>query len=118
MNDSVIAIVSAFFIIGITVGIIAVVAISALRAGRRGDPGDPGDPPEYGPRRPGGEPPKAGWDDAGPDDHPNWPGDVDNDFTAGLAAHGTADVTPRPWRGPGRGVARTSADRGFVTCRF
>ena len=79
MNDSVVAIVSAFFIIGITVGIIAVVAISALRNGR---PGDPGDPPEYGPGRPG-EPPQAGWDDARPDDHPSWPGDVDSDFTAG-----------------------------------
>ena len=80
MNDSVVAIVSAFFIIGITVGIIAVVALSALRRGRRGDPGDS---PESGPRRPGGEPPRAGWDDAGPDEHSNWPGDVDNDFSAG-----------------------------------
>ncbi len=71
MNDSVVAIVSAFFIIGITVGIIAVVAMSALRAGRQGNPGNQGDPPD------------VGRDDAGPDDHPHWPGDVDSDFNDG-----------------------------------
>jgi hypothetical protein len=80
MNDSVVAIVSAFFIIGITAGIIAVVAMSALLADRRGDPGDP---PEYGTRRPGGRPPEAGWDDAAPDDHPSWPGGVDSEFSNG-----------------------------------
>ena len=58
MNGAVVAIVGAFFIIGITVGIIAVVAMSALRADRRGDPGDP---PEYGTRRLGEQPPDAGW---------------------------------------------------------
>ena len=78
MNGAVVAIVSAFFIIGITVGIIAVVAVSALRADR---PRDPGDPPEYGPRGPGEQPPDPDWDDAGPDDRPRWPGDVDNDFS-------------------------------------
>ncbi len=80
MNGAVVTIVSAFFVIGITVGIIAVVAMSNLRADRRGDPGDP---LEYGPRRHRGQPPDAGWDDAGPDDHPSWPGDGDNDFRGG-----------------------------------
>ena len=40
MNDTVVAIVSAFFIIGIIVGIVAVVAVSVLRADRRGNQGD------------------------------------------------------------------------------
>src|SRR4029077_13781562 len=40
MNDTVVAIVSAFFVIGILVGIIIVVAMSVLRADRRRDPGD------------------------------------------------------------------------------
>jgi hypothetical protein len=66
MNDSVVAIVSAFFLIGIAVGIVAVVAMSVLRAERRGKPADP-----PGPR----------WDDAGPDDHPGWPGGLDSDFS-------------------------------------
>jgi hypothetical protein len=79
MNGAVVAIVSAFFIIGITVGIIAVVAMSSLRADRRGDPGDL---PEFGPRGPGQQPGEAGWNDAGPDDHPHWPGGVDNDFSS------------------------------------
>ena len=83
MNDSVVAIVSAFFIIGITVGVIAVVAMSALRGGRPGNPGDPSDPREYGPRRPGRPPPDARWDDAVPDDNPSWPGDTHNDFSSG-----------------------------------
>lgn len=72
MNDTVVAIVSAFFVIGIVFGVIAVVAMSVLRAGRPGDPGDPGDsgaPPDY--RR--GGPPSG-------DDNPRWPGGVDNDF--------------------------------------
>ena len=46
MNDSVVAIVSAFFVIGITVGIIAVFAMSALRTDRQGRRGRPGRPPE------------------------------------------------------------------------
>jgi hypothetical protein len=79
MNDSVVAIVSAFFIIGITVGIIAVVALSAHRADRRGDLGDPLD---YGPRRSGESPPDRGWDDAAPDDHLRWPGGADSDFSS------------------------------------
>ena len=37
MNGTVVAIVSAFFVAGILVGIIAVVAVSVLRADRRGD---------------------------------------------------------------------------------
>jgi hypothetical protein len=85
MNDTVVAIVSAFFVIGILAGIVTVVAMSVLRAGRRGDPGDSGGPPDDdsgGPPddEPGG--PRSGprWDDAGPDDHPRWPGGADNDF--------------------------------------
>ena len=79
MNDSVVAIVSAFFIIGITVGIIAVVAMSALRADRRGNPSGP---LEYGPRGPGHQPSGLGMtgDDAGPNDHTRWPGDAGSDF--------------------------------------
>jgi len=67
MSDSVVAIVSAFFIIGITVGVIAVIALSVLRAERRRGPGDhdaPDDPLGYG-----------------PGDHPRWPGDDDTDFS-------------------------------------
>jgi len=75
MNDTVIAIVGAFFVIGITVGIITVIAMSAFRADRRGDPGNPS---EYGPDRPLPDP---GRPDTIPDDDPRWPGDVDNDFT-------------------------------------
>ena len=79
MNDSVVAIVSAFFIIGITVGITAVVAMSVLRPGRSGHPGDPA---EYQPAEPGGQP-DSGWDDDVPGGHPRWPGDANNDFTGG-----------------------------------
>jgi hypothetical protein len=79
MNDSVVAIVSAFFVIGITVGIIVVVALSTLRADRRGDPGDPLD---YGPRGSRESPPDRGWDDAAPDDHLRWPGGADSDFSS------------------------------------
>lgn len=75
MNGAVVAIVSAFFVIGILVGIIAVIAMSVLRAARRGDPGGPLD---YERRGPGGQPPD-GWSDADPDDHPRWP-DADSDF--------------------------------------
>ena len=73
MNDTVVAIVSAFFVIGILVGIIIVIAMSVLRAERRGYPGDLGD---YETR----ERPGLPWDDAGPDRHPRWPGDDDGDF--------------------------------------
>jgi hypothetical protein len=76
MNDTVAAIVSAFFIIGIVVGIIAVVAMSVLRAERRGGQGDHADPFDdpY-------EPPDSYWDgpDSGP--HGRWPGDTDNDLS-------------------------------------
>ena len=78
MNDSVVAIVSAFFIIGITVGMIAVIALSVLRADRLGVPDDP---PEYGPRGRGDQPRDPGWDNAGRDGHRRWPGDYDNDFS-------------------------------------
>ena len=77
MNDSVVAIVSAFFIFGITVGIMAVVALSVIRADRLGVPDDP---PDYGPRGPGDQPRDHGWDNGGPDGHRRWPGDIDNDF--------------------------------------
>ena len=63
MNDTVVAIVSAFFVIGILVGIIIVVAI---RAERRREPADLLD---------------YEWDDTGPDRHPRWPGEADNDFS-------------------------------------
>jgi hypothetical protein len=76
MNGTVVAIVSAFFVIGILVGVIAAVAMSVLRAERRVDPGDPLD---YEPREPRGQPGLL-WDDTGPDWHPRWPGDADNDF--------------------------------------
>jgi len=83
MNDTVVAIVSAFFIIGITVGIIAVVAVSVLRADRRRDQGDYADPYDDDPYRPG-EPPSgpagSGRHDTAPDGHPRWPGDADNHF--------------------------------------
>jgi len=81
MNGAVVAIVSAFFIIGITVGVIAVVAMSARRGGRPGRPGDPGGPMEYGPRRTGQQLPDSDWDDAVPDDHSSWPGHTNNDFS-------------------------------------
>ena len=71
MNDTVVAIVSAFFVIGILVGIIAVVAMSVLRADRRGAPGDPLD---FEPGEPAGRP----WDDTEPDRHPRWPGNAGN----------------------------------------
>jgi len=76
MNDTVVAIVSAFFIIGIVVGIIAVVAMSVLRAERRGDQGDraePYDDPD--------EPPGSGWDDLDSGPRRRWPGETDNDFS-------------------------------------
>jgi hypothetical protein len=81
MNDTVVAIVSGFFIIGITVGIVAVIALSVLRAHRPADPGDQGDLPEYGSRGTGGQPANPGWGDAAPADKPHWPGGDDNDFS-------------------------------------
>jgi len=67
MNGSVVGIVSAFFIIGIVVGIIVVIALPALRTHRSADPGDQGEPPEQDAARPG---------------EPRWPGDADNDFSS------------------------------------
>lgn len=75
MSDTIVAIVSAFFVIGILVGIIAVIAMSVLRAGRRGRPEDPDELPDYEP----GEPDYPR-DDTGPDGRPRWPGDDDADF--------------------------------------
>jgi len=65
MEDAVVAIVSIFFVIGITVGIITVIALSALRDDRRCPPGEA----EPGP------------DDADLDDRPRWPGNAGNDFS-------------------------------------
>jgi len=82
MNDTVVIIVSTFFIIGITVGIITVFAMSALRADRR-DRVKYGPRLEYRPRGPGEQQPDPGWDDIVPDDdQPHWPGDADNDFNS------------------------------------
>jgi hypothetical protein len=80
MNDSVVAIVSAFFVIGITVGIITVLAMSALRTDRQGHRGRP---PEYGTDAFDELPPVPSWDDADPDDHPRWPANADNHFRNG-----------------------------------
>ena len=74
MNDTVVAIVSAFFVIGILVGGIVVIAMSVLRAERRGAPEGPLD---HELRERPGRP----WDDTGPDRHSRWPGDSDNDFS-------------------------------------
>ena len=74
MNNTVVAIVSAFFIIGILVGVIVVVAASVLRADRRGDPGDPLD---FEPGEPPGRP-RGGVASGG---RSRWPGDADNDFS-------------------------------------
>jgi hypothetical protein len=74
MNGTVVAIVNAFFVIGILVGIIATIAISVLRAERRDDPADLLD---YEPR----ERPSLPWDDTGPNRRPRWPEDADNDFS-------------------------------------
>ena len=41
MSDMVVAIVSAFFVIGILVGIVVVIAMAVLRVGRRGRQEDP-----------------------------------------------------------------------------
>lgn len=81
MNDTVVAIVSAFFIIGITVGIIAVVAVSVFRADRHGDQGDYADPYDDDPYRPGEPPSGSGRDDTRPGSRPRWPGDADTDFS-------------------------------------
>jgi hypothetical protein len=80
MNDSVVAIVSAFFIIGITVGIITVLAMSALRTDRQGRRGLR---PEYGAGAFDELPPNPSWDDADPDDYPRWPANADNHFRNG-----------------------------------
>jgi hypothetical protein len=80
MNDTVVAIVGAFFIIGIAAGIIAVVAMSVLRAERRGHRGDYADPVDDDPYGPGEPPQGSGWDDTTPDGHPRWPGESDTDF--------------------------------------
>jgi hypothetical protein len=80
MNDTVVAIVSAFFIIGVIVGIIAVVAMSVLRAERGGDQGEYDEPLDdsYGSAEPL---PRSGRDDTTPAGHPRWPGDAGRDFS-------------------------------------
>ena len=76
MNDTVVAIVSAFFIIGIVVGIIAVVAMSVLRAERRADQGDRADPWADPDELRGSD-----WDDLDSGPRRRWPGETDNDFS-------------------------------------
>jgi hypothetical protein len=77
VNDSVVVIVGVFFIIGITVGIIAVVAFSVLRTAR----GSRLDQPlEYEPGRPDQQATDPEWDGLVPDDRPRWPGDADDGF--------------------------------------
>lgn len=80
MNDTVVAIVGAFFVIGIAAGIIAVVAMSVLRAERRSHRGDYADPVDDDPYGPGEPPQGSGWDDTRPDGHPHWPRQSDIDF--------------------------------------
>jgi hypothetical protein len=74
MNDQVVAIVSAFFVIGIFGGVIAVIALSAIRAYRLGRPGRQ---PEYRPGRPSERDRRV----TVPEDRPRWPGDDDTDFS-------------------------------------
>jgi hypothetical protein len=81
VSDTVVAILSAFFVIGILVGIIAVIAAAVFRADRRGDRGDRGHPVNYESRGPGEPPPGLPRNDTGRDGHPSWPGDDDNDFS-------------------------------------
>ena len=102
MNDSVVAIVSAFFVIGITVGIITVFAMSALRTDRQGRRGRP---PKYGTAAFDELPPEPSWDDADPDDQPRWPAKVDTPFPERIARQLPEKATPRPGQGPGRWVA-------------
>src|SRR5438046_1663669 len=110
MNDTVVAIVSAFFIIGITVGIIAVVAMSVLRAERRDDQGDYADPYDEDPYRPGAPPSGSGRDDTRPGSHhPRWPGAGLTGRAARLLVEIPVEVTPRGWRlaeRPGRDLIR------------
>jgi hypothetical protein len=75
MSDAVVAIVSVFFIIGITVGIVVVIALSVVRPRRRGRPGRR---LEYWPPD---QPPDPGWYEDAPDEHPRWPGNADGDFS-------------------------------------
>jgi gas vesicle protein len=72
MNDTVVAVVSAFFIIGILVGIVAVIAAAVFRADRRGRQVDPEDLRDYEP--------EDSWNDTKPDGHRRWPGESDTDF--------------------------------------
>jgi len=74
MNVPVVVIVGLFFIIGITVGVIAVVAMAAVRSDRSGRLSGP---PESGPDGPGRQPPGPGLEDLELDDRPRWPGDAD-----------------------------------------
>lgn len=86
MNDTVVGIVSAFFVIGIAVGIILVIAVSVLRAERRRDLGDLLDYEPRGPRPPGEpgsfEPGSFARRGTARGGRPYWPGDADNDFSS------------------------------------
>jgi hypothetical protein len=80
MNTSVLVVVGLFFIIGITVGIVAVVAVANLRSDRRGGLDSP---PADEPGGPGQQPPDPGYLDAESDDRPRWPGDADSGYEGG-----------------------------------
>ena len=80
MSDTVVAIVSAFFVIGILVGIVIVIAMAVIRAGRHDRQDDPADPQDYQPSGPGEPPPGPPWDGTEPDGHSRWPGDDDTNF--------------------------------------
>jgi hypothetical protein len=80
MSDTIVAIVSAFFVIGILVGVVTVIAAAVLRGDRRGRAGS-GDPADYEPSGPEEPPPGLLWDDTRPDDRPSWPGEAGTDFS-------------------------------------
>ena len=118
MNDTVVAIVSAFFIIGIAVGIIARRGRSRSSAPtRRGDQGDHADPYDDDPYRPASRRRGSGWDDTASDGRPRWPGDADNRFPRQVGRPGRK-ATSRPGQGPGREVGNHYAGHGVVSWRF
>jgi hypothetical protein len=107
MNDSVVAIVSAFFVIGITVGIIAVFAMSALRTDRQGRRGRQ---PKYGTGAFDELPPDPSWDDAGPMTTRAGRGmSITISGTDSSAAAGKG--YPAPWAGARAPGSRERADR-------
>jgi len=69
---SVTVIVSIFFVIGITVGVITVIAMSVLRRDRRDRRDGPDDWPGHGPDGPDEQPPDLDWDAPEPKRDPWW----------------------------------------------